>query len=259
MTTVAADRTEGRVKGNEAGGGKLLRWTVALLVLEPVLMYLAFFVLSGSIDWPASLGEPASVNLPLISEERGAVVLGYGAYLAYSLLLAPLAVMLYFVLGRDGEPSPLLAVAAAVGVASALARALGIGRWLFAMPFLAEIYLDPDSGTATREAVEVAYVALNEYAGGVGELLGVSLTGAFWVGLVSVAVLRSGRFPRWLGVLGLAAGLLLLPGVLSVAGLDVGPVFAVIGGNVLLAWMVALAAVLFLRARRSADAFRGEA
>jgi hypothetical protein len=225
--------------------------TIALLVLEPLLMYLAFFVLSGAIGWPASLGEPASVNLPLITEERGAVVLGYGVYLAYSLLILPLSVMLYFVVRKDREASPLLAVAVAVGVVSALARALGIGRWLFAMPFLAEIYLDPSSGEATREAISVAYVALNEYAGGVGELLGVSLTGAFWVGLVSVAMLRSGRFPRWLGFLGLLAGLLLLSGMLSVVGLDVGLISAVIGGNVLLAWMLALAVVLFVRFRRS--------
>lgn len=215
-------------------------------------MYLAFFILNRSIGWTASLDEPASVNLPLITEERGAVVFGYGTYLAYSLLIAPLAVMLYFVLGKDDEASPLLAVAAAVGVMSALARSLGIGRWLFAMPFLAEIYLDPSSGEATRQAVSVAYVALNEYSGrGRGAARGVSLTGALWVGLVSVAMLRSGRFPRWLGVLGLLAALLLLQGPLSVVGLGVGLIFAVIGGNVLLVWMLALAIVLFTTLRRS--------
>lgn len=246
MTTMtAANRT------NEDTGdrGNVLRWTILLLVLEPILMYAAFVVLNSSIDWPASLGQPAAVNLPLIVEERGAVVVGYGAYLAYSLLILPLSVMLYFAL-KGREASPLLAVAAAVGVVSALARALGIGRWLFLMPFLAEIYQDPASNPATREAVEVAYTAFNEYAGGVGELLGVALTGAFWVGLTSVALLRSGRFPRWLGLLGLLAAVLLLPGLLSVVGLDVGALFAVVGGNVLLIWMLALALVLF-RSRRS--------
>jgi hypothetical protein len=43
-----------------------LRATVGLLVLEPLLMYAASFVLNGAINWPASLGEPARVNLPLI-------------------------------------------------------------------------------------------------------------------------------------------------------------------------------------------------
>lgn len=232
-------------------GPGLLRLTILLLILEPILMYLAFFVLSSSIDWPGILDEPAAVNLPLIVENRGAVVLGYGAYLAYSLLILPLSVMLYFVLKDRGGSSPLLAVAAAVGIVSALARALGIVRWLFLMPVLAGLYLDPASGRATRDAVEVAYTAFNEYAGGVGELLGVSLTGAVWVGLTSVALLRSGRFPNWPGILGLLAAGLLLPGLLAVVGLDTGSLFAVIGGNVLLIWMLALAVVLF-RSRRAA-------
>ena len=241
MTTMTAAN---RIEEDAGNRGSLLRWTILLLVLEPLLMYAAFFVLSSSIDWPASLDEPAAVNLPLILEERAAVVVGYGAYLAYSLLILPLAVMLYFALKGRGA-SPLLAVAAAVGAVSALARALGIVRWLFLMPYLAEIYADPASSPATREAVEVAYTAFNEYAGGVGELLGVALTGALWVGLTSVALLRSGRFPRWLGLLGLLAAVLLLPGLLSVVGLDVGALFAVVGGNVLLIWMLALAVVLF--------------
>ena len=241
MTTMTAAN---RIDENAGNRGSLLRWTILLLVLEPLLMYAAFFVLSSSINWPASLDEPAAVNLPLITEQRAAVVVGYGAYLAYSLLILPLSVMLYFALKGRGA-SPLLAVAAAVGAVSALARALGIVRWLFLMPFLAEIYADPASSPVTRGAVEVAYTAFNEYAGGVGELLGVALTGAVWVGLTSVALLRSGRFPRWLGLLGLLAAALLLPGLLSVVGLDVGSLFAVVGGNVLLIWMLALAVVLF--------------
>lgn len=237
-----------QIDENAGGRQTLLRWTILLLVLEPILMYAAFFVLNSSINWPASLDEPAGVNLPLVTEERGAVTVGYGAYLAYSLLILPLSVMLYFAL-KGREASPLLAVAAAVGVVSALSRALGIGRWLFLMPSLAEIYGDPASSPATREAVEVAYTAFNEYAGGVGELLGVALTGSFWVGLISVALLRSGRFPRWLGLLGLLAAALLAPGLLPVVGLDVGSLFAVIGGNVLLIWMLALAVVLFRPSR----------
>ncbi len=232
----------------ETGGIGLYGWAALLLILEPILMYAAFFILSSSIDWPASLDEPASVNLPLIIEQRGAVILGYGSYLLYSLLILPLAVMLYFAL-KDREASPLLAVAAAVGVISALARALGIVRWLFLMPALAEVYLDPASSEATREAVEVAYTAFNEYAGGVGEIIGVGLTGALWVGLISIALLRSERFPKWLGLLGILAAILLAPSVLAIAGMDVGSLFAVVGGNVLLVWMIALAVVLF-RSRR---------
>ncbi len=245
----AITRTEAGTRG--IGGLGLYRATALLLILEPILMFTAFFVLSSSINWPASLDEPASVNLPLITERSGAVVLGYGSYLLFSLLILPISVMLYFVL-KDREASPLLAVAAAVGVISALARALGIGRWLFLMPALAEVYLDPGTSQATREAVEVAYAAFNEYAGGVGELIGVSLTGAFWVGLTSVALLRSERFPSWLGFVGLLAAAILLAGALPVVGLDPGVLVTVLGVNLYLVWAVALAVVLLRRGRTAA-------
>ena len=250
MTTTARADSAGREENAGKGGRGVLRWTVLLLVLEPLLMYAAFFILSAAINWPASLGNPPSVNLPLILEQRGAVTLGYSAYLAYSLLILPLSVLLYFVLKERGTSSPLLAVAAGVGAVSAFARALGIVRWLFVMPVLAQTYVAPGMSEATRQVIEVTYTAFNEYAGGVGELLGVALTGAFWVGLTSVALLRSNGFPKWLGILGLLAGALLLPGLLSIVGIDVGALFAVIGGNALLLWMLALAVVLFLKSRQ---------
>ncbi len=243
------------IAGTETGaeekkGTGLYRATVSLLLLQPVLMFIAFFVLSSAINWPASLDEPASVNLPLIVEERGAVVFGYGSYFLYSLLILPLSVALYFAL-KGREASPLLAVAASFGVISALARVLGIGRWLFLMPLLAETYLDPTSGEATRAAVEVAYAAFNEYAGGVGEIVGVSLTGALWVGLTSIALLRSERFPSWPGLLGLPAAGILMMGLSPIFGVDPGALVTVLGVNVYLVWTVVLAAVL-LRSRRSA-------
>ena len=157
MTTSTGLAGAGSAERSEGGmGGGLLGATVMILVLEPLLMFTAFFVLNSSIDWPASLDAPARVNLPLILEQQGAVTLGYGAYLAYSLLVLPLSVMFYFLLKERGSSSPLL------------------------------------------------------------------------------------------------AAVLLLPGLFSVVGIDVGTLFAVIGGNVLLVWMLALAVVLIRHSRRTA-------
>ena len=48
------------------------------------------------------------------------------------------------------------------------------------------------------------------------------------------------------------AAVLLLPGLASVAGVDVGTLPAVADGNVLLVWMLALAFVLVRNTRRAA-------
>ena len=192
------------------------------------------------------------MNLPLIVEQRGAVILGYGSYLLYSILILPLAFLLYFLLKERGASSPLLAVAVGFGVVSALARSLGIVRWLFMMPVLADIYLDPGSSEATRQTVSVVYDVFNAYAGGVGEILGVGLFGAALFGLVSVVLVRSPEFPDWIGYTGLVAAALLLVGALEIFGLDVG-LFITISVTALQLWFLALAVVLFFRSRRSAE------
>jgi hypothetical protein len=212
-----------------------LRRTTALVCFLLVAFFLAAFaVLSSAIDWPASLDLPAAEALPLVAAEESGVLLGYSFYLAFSLGIAPLAVLLPRAYGwRPGAVVTLLVVA---GVVSAVFRALGIARWLLAMPALADGYLAAAPGSAAREAALVLYATLNDYLGGVGEVLGVSLTGAAFVGLAGVALLRGGG-PRWLAGLGLVTAATLVPAVAS-------DIFITIGPTLLVVWLIAVGAHL---------------
>src|SRR3712207_9486478 len=87
----------------------LFPYTTLFRSLQFLLLTAAIVVLGSAIDWPASLDEPASVVLPAITEQRGAVVVGYGAYMLYSILFVPLALLLYRVLSSRG--ASLVAVA----------------------------------------------------------------------------------------------------------------------------------------------------
>ena len=71
-----------------------------------------------------------------------------------------------------------MAVATAFGVVAGVVQFLGLVRWPFLVPYLADAYLDPASSLATRESVAVVFGAFNQYAGvGVGENLGYLFTG----------------------------------------------------------------------------------
>lgn len=234
MTTRPADRAAG-----------------ALLLIEALLLFVPVIVLGSAIGWPASLSEPPSVVLPLIQEQAGAVRIGYLVYLAYSILIWPMALLTIHAVARGEAPSPLLRVAAGFAVASAVARALGIIRWLVAMPALAAAYTDPAAGEGTRAAVEVTYGALNNYGGSVGEVLGVTLFAALWLACTSAAALRSGALPRWLGVAGLAAAAALSVGLVELFGVDLGALITVTASAFQL-WL--LAAGVTLLARRPAPA-----
>ncbi|MEO1699363.1 MAG: hypothetical protein AAFU73_18880 [Planctomycetota bacterium] len=179
-----------------------LRGTGTLLLAREAVFYVAFYVLGSSIGWPASLGLPAHEALPLIHQNARSVHVGYYLYLVSSLMFVPVVLSLRSTLyGRDPRANLFLDVAAGFAVVSAVMRALGILRWLFAMPALAVLDAAPDIGEHTRAAVHVQFDVLNAYAGQAGEHLGVQLTGALFVGSLALAFVRlrvQRAFTTWL-------------------------------------------------------------
>ncbi|MCU0491392.1 MAG: DUF4386 domain-containing protein [Chloroflexaceae bacterium] len=224
----------------------LARWAAVLLVVEALLFFVPLAVLGAAINWPASLDAPASELLPLLVQQADAVRTGYFAYLLYSILFWPVALLVIRTVAGGDTLSPLLRMAAGFGIASAVARTLGIIRWLGPMPVLAQQYVDPAATEATRASINVSYTMLNDYAGSVGEILGVSLFASIWALLVGIAILRSAHMPRWLGLGGLVvAGLLATP-LVEIWGIDAGPMIAISVMGLHL-WFLALAAVFTFR------------
>ena len=67
------------------------RQAAIFLIIEFLLIFAPLIILGAAINWPGSLDEPASVNLPLILEQYMAMMTGYSIYLVYSLLFWPMA------------------------------------------------------------------------------------------------------------------------------------------------------------------------
>lgn len=209
-------------------------WPLGLfLIAEGALALAPLAILGPAIGWPASLDAPAAQQLAAIHSAPGALQAGYGLYLLYSLLIAPLMIVLA---ARQfgGLHRPLAATVAALGVLSALARAIGILRWLTAMPELATAHAAAEP--AQRAVIEQVFTATTAYGGGIGELLGVSLLMALSLGLYAGASLALRLGAAWLNVLGLVAALLLAGLALpAFGGPDVVPVAAAV--SLLSVWM----------------------
>ena len=221
--------------------------TAALLIIEGLLMFVPVIVLGAAINWPASLDEPASVNLPLILEQAGAVRFGYVAYMIYSVLVLPIAVLTARLAAGEQRSNAALQMAVGFGVASAVLRVLGIIRWLIPMPVLARIYTDPATSDATRESVAVMYDMLNAYAGSVGEVLGVGFFAALWIVTLSIGMLQTGAVPRWFALYGFVVAAGLATGLLEIWAVDLGALVA-ITVSLLQFWFLILG-VLVLRPR----------
>jgi len=230
---------------------KLLKQAAVLLIIEFLLLLLPLLILGSSIKWPASLDEPARVNLPLILENYGSMMTGYSIYLVYSLLFWPVAYLTGRAIVGSDVNNILFRIANGFAALSVLARCLGIVRWLFTMPVLAEFYVAPSTTEVTKENISILYETLNSYAGGVGELLGVSLFAVLWLMLISILIIRSSKWPRLLGYFGFVTAASLMINLLEVLGMDLGPIIS-ISVVLLHLWMLSTAIVFFIKAKQIA-------
>ncbi len=79
------------------------------------------------------------------------------------ILLVPAAAALNARLGLSGA---MASITMALAIMSAVGKSIGITRWLFAMPGLAQAYVSPG---AYQPGIAQLYETLNAYAGGIGE------------------------------------------------------------------------------------------
>jgi Domain of unknown function (DUF4386) len=214
-----------------------------VLLAESLLIFIPLTVLGSAINWPQSLGDPADKMLPLIVQNASAVRFGYLVYLLYSILFGVVALLLVRVLSQEKSNSVWLRIATGFAIASMITRCLGIIRWLVAMPALALLYVDPSISIATRESIAVVYRFLNDYAGSVGEVLGVSLFAGLWLVIVSLKIFQTRVLPSWLGFLGLVSATLLFVQLAELFGIDLGA-FISVSVSVLHLWFLAIGIAL---------------
>ena len=251
MTTLAPkarnEEKEGPAMGangsDENRGLRLL--TGVLLILTPVAFNVFFTLLSVTFEYPDILREPTGYVLRNFDAGGGGLVAIWYGFMLTAVLFVPLAVLVHKALAR--EDTPYLAVATAFGVVAGVVQFLGLVRWPFLVPYLADTYLDPASSGATRESVAVVFQAFNHYAGvGVGENLGYLFT-ALWTALVALAMFGSALpFGRWLALLGLVSAAGVLVGMLEPAGFQAAADVVVVGYIMWSVWLALFGVLLLL-------------
>jgi hypothetical protein len=227
---------------NDAHSQKL---TGILLILTPIAFNIFFTLLSVTFEYPDILREPTGYVLRHFDAGGSELVTIWYGFMLTAVLFVPLVVMVHKVLTR--EDTPYMAVATAFGIVAGVVQFLGLVRWPFLVPYLADTYLDPASSEASRESVAVVFEAFNRYAGvGVGENLGYLFTG-LWTVLVALAMFRSPLpFRRWLSLLGMVSAAGVLVGTLEPAGFEPAANIVVFGYILWSIWLALTGVFLLL-------------
>lgn len=190
---------------------KLTKITGASLIFTGVYLNIPFSILNAIFEYPQILRQPAGEVLTLFRHGGATLIAVWYAFAFAPILLIVVAKLVQKIF--EGEHETLLSIAATFGVLAGITQVLGLIRWVFVVPMLADNYTNPNSSEATKDAAVMVFNALHQYAGvALGEHLGQLFT-ALWVLLISSAMLDSKVFRKWQGKIGIFVGILMLAGL----------------------------------------------
>jgi hypothetical protein len=156
----------------------------------------------------------------------------------------PVPVLVYQVFQPDAPW--FLAVGTVIGVLAGVFQTLGLIRWPFLVPFLAEIYTDPKSTQIMRDSAAVTFQALHRYAGvAIGEHLGFIFTST-WTVLLCFAIIQTAPVNPLFGWLGILPAIGVLAGVFEETGFKAAGAINAISYILWSVWLIAIGIALLL-------------
>lgn len=179
------------------------RVTGVLFIVGAVLVNIPYSVLISTFEYPDILREDTSKILTEFADGGDSLIFTWLAFAWSGVPLLAAVLLLRRILDEDGHS--LAGAATTIGVIGLVVQMVGLLRWVFVVPGLAEAYSAADATDATQASAVVTFDAVHQYGGVVlGEHLGQAFTIA-WMVLVAAMMLRSRLFPQWLGWLGFVA------------------------------------------------------
>jgi hypothetical protein len=169
-------------------------------IVFAVFFNIPFSILGASYDYPDILRRPAAEALDKFAAGGSSLILTWYGFGLAALLLIPLAIALSIKRERLVE-SPAASIGAAIaGALAGLAQAIGLMRWVFAIPYLAARHADPLASAEQKLAAERSFELLNAWGGvAIGEHIGQLLTALFVLLLSYMQSKESWRLTSYLG------------------------------------------------------------
>lgn len=152
-----------------------------------------FALLAAKFDYPDILRRPVAEILTAFAAGGPELVWIWYSFAISAIAMIPVAIAVGFG-NASWQLRPGVAIGGAiVGSLAGMAQAIGLLRWVFAVPALATAYSDAATTEAQRAAIEMGFTLMNLWGGvAIGEHLGQILT-ILWIGFVAAGQIADAR------------------------------------------------------------------
>ena len=169
-----------------------------LLIAGAIGVLIPYSILTIIFEYPLILRQDTGLILTRFHEGGTRLILTWFAFAFIGLPLLPA----YILIGQKLEnKSPLVRIATTIGVIGLIVQIIGLLRWTFVIPVLANSYVLATDESTKAAAIE-AFKTIHQFAGVIlGEHLGQLFT-ITWTVLISISFARLKLVPIWVTALG---------------------------------------------------------
>lgn len=219
---------------------KTIGW---LLIAGAVGVLIPYTLLTMIFEYPDILRQDSSIILTKFHEAGNRLIWTWFAFALIGLPLIPA----YIRIGQKLENrSPLVRTATTIGVIGLIVQMIGLLRWTFVVPVLANSFVTA-TDEATKAAAIISFETIHQFGGVIlGEHVGQLFT-ITWTVLMSITFTRLKLFPKWINLLGFISAFIYLLAQAELfstvmPGFPVWDMAGFIGSTLWLFWLVIVGA-----------------
>ncbi|MEP7108139.1 MAG: DUF4386 domain-containing protein [Ferruginibacter sp.] len=177
-----------------------------LLITGAIGVFIPYTILTITFEYPGILRHDAGTVLTKFHDGGPALIF---TWWAFAILGLPLLIA-YILIGQKLENKfSFIKWVTTVGIISGIVQIIGLLRWVFVVPLIANNYLTAGD-VASKEAAKISFLVVHQFGGVLlGEHIGQLFTIA-WTIMVSYAFIKLRLFPKWVNWLGIGASVIYL-------------------------------------------------
>lgn len=224
-----------------------------LLIAGAIALFIPYTMLTINFEYPDILRQDTGIVLTKFYEGGNSLIWTWFAFAITGIPLLPA----YIMVGQKFEnKAPLVRMATTIGVIGLIVQMIGLLRWTFVVPVLADTFIHA-ADEATKAAAIVSFKTIHQFGGVIlGEHLGQLFTIA-WTVIMTISFAKLKLMPKWVNWVGIISSVIYLLAQAElfatvIKGFPVWDMAGFIGSTLWLIWLVIIG-VFFLSTKKLSE------